>query len=238
MYRRLSVSNIKTLKGLFFLASLFLFTTSSHAAFVLNSTRYIFDEKKENISLQVDNESPQEYGGQIWIENQEQSDKNVYFAPSPTFFKVTGQHKQVLRILKINDTLPKDKESLFWINVQEIPKAPKDGANALSIALHTQVKMIYRPDILKGKRENAEKNIKIINDESGTVLFNDSPYYFAVINVKQNGKLVNLNEDIKNKISVFPPFGKISLNKKLTGNISFVAFDDYGVDREYNISQH
>lgn len=232
------MSNIKTLKGLFILASLFLFTTSSHAAFVLNSTRYIFDEKKENISLQVDNESAQEYGGQIWIENQEQSDKNVYFAPSPTFFKVKGQHKQVLRILKINDTLPKDKESLFWINVQEIPKAPKDGANALSIALHTQVKMIYRPDILKDKRENAEKNIKLINAGSSTVLFNDSPYYFAVINIKQNGKNVNLDEDIKNKIAVFSPFEKISLNKKLTGNISFVAFDDYGVDREYNISQH
>lgn len=238
MYRRLSVSNIQTLKGLFILASLFLFTTSSHAAFVLNSTRYIFDEKKENISLQVDNESAQEYGGQIWIENQEQSDKNVYFAPSPTFFKVTGQHKQVLRILKINDTLPKDKESLFWINVQEIPKAPKDGANALSIALHTQVKMIYRPDILKDKRENAEKNIKLINDGSSTVLFNDSPYYFAVINIKQNGKNANLDEDIKNKIAVFSPFEKISLNKKLTGNISFVAFDDYGVDREYEIPQH
>ncbi|CAD6048529.1 fimbrial chaperone [Escherichia coli] len=232
------MSNIQTLKGLFILASLFLFTTSSHAAFVLNSTRYIFDEKKENISLQVDNESAQEYGGQIWIENQEQSDKNVYFAPSPTFFKVTGQHKQVLRILKINDTLPKDKESLFWINVQEIPKAPKDGANALSIALHTQVKMIYRPDILKDKRENAEKNIKLINDGSSTVLFNDSPYYFAVINIKQNGKNANLDEDIKNKIAVFSPFEKISLNKKLTGNISFVAFDDYGVDREYEIPQH
>nr|WP_251005876.1 fimbrial chaperone [Escherichia coli] len=229
---------MQTLKGLFILASLFLFTTSSHAAFVLNSTRYIFDEKKENISLQVDNESAQEYGGQIWIENQEQSDKNVYFAPSPTFFKVTGQHKQVLRILKINDTLPKDKESLFWINVQEIPKAPKDGANALSIALHTQVKMIYRPDILKDKRENAEKNIKLINDGSSTVLFNDSPYYFAVINIKQNGKNANLDEDIKNKIAVFSPFEKISLNKKLTGNISFVAFDDYGVDREYEIPQH
>ncbi|MFV8760552.1 fimbrial chaperone [Yersinia enterocolitica] len=232
------MSNINTLKGLFIFASLFLFTTSSHAAFVLNSTRYIFDEKKENISLQVDNESTQEYGGQIWIENQKQSDKNVYFAPSPTFFKVAGQHKQVLRILKINDTLPKDKESLFWINVQEIPKAPKDGANALSIALHTQVKMIYRPDILKDKRENAEKNIKLINDASGTVLFNDSPYYFAVIDVKQNGKTVNLSEDIKNKIAAFPPFEKVSLNKKLTGNISFVAFDDYGVDREYTISQY
>ncbi|HHO9750372.1 fimbrial chaperone [Citrobacter braakii] len=227
-----------TLRKFFISASLLLFTASSHAAFALNSTRYVFDEKRENISVQVDNQSTQEYGGQIWIENQDQDDKNVYFVPSPTFFKVADQHKQILRILKINDALPKDKESLFWINVQEIPKAPKDGTNALSIALHTQVKMIYRPDILKDKRENAEKNIKLINDESSTVLFNDSPYYFAVINVKQNGKNVNLGDDVKNKIAVFSPFEKISLNKKLTGNISFVAFDDYGVDREYNISQH
>nr|WP_239006889.1 MULTISPECIES: fimbrial chaperone [Citrobacter] len=226
------------MRKFFISASLLLFTASSHAAFVLNSTRYVFDEKRENISVQVDNQSTQEYGGQIWIENQDQNDKNVYFVPSPTFFKVADQHKQILRILKINDALPKDKESLFWINIQEIPKAPKDGVNALSIALHTQVKMIYRPDILKDKRENAEKNIKLINDESSTVLFNDSPYYFALINVKQNGKNVNLGDDVKNKIAVFSPFEKISLNKKLTGNISFVAFDDYGVDREYNISQH
>ena len=226
------------LRKFFISASLLLFTASSHAAFVLNITRYVFDEKRENISVQVDNQSTQEYGGQIWIENQDQNDKNVYFVPSPTFFKVADQHKQILRILKINDALPKDKESLFWINIQEIPKAPKDGVNALSIALHTQVKMIYRPDILKDKRENAEKNIKLINDESSTVLFNDSPYYFALINVKQNGKNVNLGDDVKNKIAVFSPFEKISLNKKLTGNISFVAFDDYGVDREYNISQH
>ena len=158
------MTNINTLNKLFICASLFLFTTSSQAAFVLNSTRYIFDEKRDNISLQITNESSQEYGGQIWIDNQSQDDKKVYFVPTPTFFKVAEKHKQVLRILKINKTLPENQESLFWINVQEIPKAPKDGVNALSIALHTQVKMIYRPDKLKEKRQNAEKNIKLIND--------------------------------------------------------------------------
>lgn len=76
-----------TLQKLFTFASLCLFTASSHAAFVLNSTRYVFDEKRENISVQVDNQSTQEYGGQIWIENQDQNDKNVYFVPSPTFLK-------------------------------------------------------------------------------------------------------------------------------------------------------
>ena len=227
-----------TLKKFFFSTSLFLFTATSHAAFVLNSTRYVFDEKRENISVQVDNQSTQEYGGQIWIENQDQNDKNVYFVPSPTFFKVADQHKQILRILKINDALPKDKESLFWINVQEIPKAPKEGTNALSIALHTQVKMFYRPDALKAKRENAEQQIKMISSEGNTVLWNDTPYYFAIISIKQNGTPVKVSNDIKEKLSVFAPGEKILLDKSITGSsLSIVAFDDYGVDKEYKLNR-
>ncbi|ELY7390758.1 fimbrial chaperone [Cronobacter universalis] len=222
----------------FISASLLLFTASSHAAFVLNSTRYVFDEKRDNISVQVDNQSTQEYGGQIWIENQDQNDKNVYFVPSPTFFKVADQHKQILRILKINDALPKDKESLFWINIQEIPKAPKEGMNALSIALHTQVKMFYRPDALKEKREDAEQNIKMINSDGNTILWNDTPYYFAIISVKQNGTPVKMSGDIKDKLSVFAPGDKVSLGQLITGtSLSIVAFDDYGVDKEYKLNK-
>ena len=227
-----------TMRKFFISASLLLFTASSHAAFVLNSTRYVFDEKRDNISVQVDNQSTQEYGGQIWIENQDQNDKNVYFVPSPTFFKVADQHKQILRILKINDVLPRDKESLFWINIQEIPKAPKDGINALSIALHTQVKMFYRPEALKEKRENAEQNIKMISSEGNTVLWNDTPYYFAIISVKQNGTPIKVSDDIKDKLSVFAPGDKVSLGKSISSNsLSIVAFDDYGVDKEYKLEK-
>lgn len=227
-----------TMRKFFISASLLLFTASSHAAFVLNSTRYVFDEKRDNISVQVDNQSTQEYGGQIWIENQDQNDKNVYFVPSPTFFKVADQHKQILRILKINDVLPRDKESLFWINIQEIPKAPKDGMNALSIALHTQVKMFYRPEALKEKRENAEQNIKMISSEGNTVLWNDTPYYFAIISVKQNGTPIKVSDDIKDKLSVFAPGDKVSLGKSISSNsLSIVAFDDYGVDKEYKLEK-
>ncbi len=86
--------------------------------------------------------------------------KTSILRPSPTFFKVAEQHKQILRILKINDALPKDKESLFWINIQEIPKAPKDGTNTLSIALHTQVKMFYRPTHRKRKGKTPSKILR------------------------------------------------------------------------------
>ncbi|HBC0040406.1 TPA: fimbria/pilus periplasmic chaperone, partial [Salmonella enterica] len=39
------------------------------AAFVLNGTRYIFEEGKKNISFEVKNESDRNYGGQVWIDN-------------------------------------------------------------------------------------------------------------------------------------------------------------------------
>ena len=62
------------------------------------------------------------------------------------------------------------------------------------------------------------------------------PYYFAVINVKQNGHDVKLKEETKNKIAAFAPFEKVSLGSKLSGkDISIVSFDDYGVDREYKL---
>ncbi len=57
-----------------------------------------------------------------------------------------------------------------------------------------------------------------------------------MINVKQNGRDVKLSEDVKNKIAAFAPFEKVSLGSKLSGkDISIIAFDDYGVDREYKL---
>lgn len=46
--------------------------------------------------------------------------------------------------------LPKDRESLFWLNVQEVPPKPevKDGeGSVLAMAMNTRVKLIYRPAI-------------------------------------------------------------------------------------------
>ncbi len=42
----------------------------------------------------------------------------------------------------------KDRESLFWLNIQEIPPiSSADDSNVLAVALNTQVKLIYRPKI-------------------------------------------------------------------------------------------
>lgn len=216
--------------------SLCLFSSFANAAFILDSTRYIYDEGQKSVSLTIKNESEYKYGGQVWIDNIDNNDEHAFFSPSPMVFKLNQKQSQIVRIVNINDNLPKDKESLFWLNVQEIPPASKGEGNSLSLAINNRVKLIYRPVILKKDRVDAEKNIKYINSGSEACLENTTPYYFAISEVKVNGKSMNLNSDVKNKLGIFSPHSKVCLGKlNASENISITAFNDYGVAIDYNL---
>ena len=138
---------------------------SSNAAFSLNGTRYVYEGGKKSLSVMVSNESEQKYAGQVWIDNDNEKDKDVYFTTSPTFFKVDPKSRQTIRILDINPNLPQDRETLTWLNVQEIPPAPKSGGNVLAIALNTRVKLIYRPQTLVDGRKEAEKQVRLLKTD-------------------------------------------------------------------------
>ena len=202
-----------------------------NAAFTLSGTRFIYDEGRKNISVEINNANKETFGGQVWIDNTTQSSADVFFTPAPSFFKVAGGEKQIVRLLNINPTLPKDRESLFWLNVQEIPPAPKDGENVLAIALNTQVKLFYRPKSLKDGRDKAEQKIQVI----GTKLKNPTPYYFAITAVTVNGKKIKLSSELDKKLSQMGPFSEVNINHPLAGKVTIEAIDDYGARREYNI---
>ncbi|WP_318448721.1 fimbrial chaperone [Photobacterium leiognathi] len=225
-------------KILIFLALCF-FSQSVFAAFILNGTRYIYDEGRKNISIEVSNESKDSFGGQVWIDNIDKEDNTVSFIPLPTFFKVDGEKKQIIRIMKTTDSLPADKESLFWLNVQEIPPLNKTQENAMVIAVNTQVKLIYRPKIIEGGRKNAEQKIEIHRENNAYFLKNPTPYYFAILNIKVDGKLVKNNKRISESLAMFAPksaisLGAINLNEK--SKITIDAIDDYGAKNSYLIN--
>lgn len=214
-------------------------SVSSHAmaAFVLNSTRYIFDEEKKNISFEVTNTSEQVYGGQVWVDNSDQSKSDVYIVPTPPFFKVKPKQKQIIRLMKVNSSIPKDRESLFWLNVQEVPpKVTQTEGSVLAIAMNTQVKLIYRPKILKEGRKNAEKKIKILNQNGDVYLKNPTPYYFAVVGLKQGGKGINLTSAQADSLAHLEPFSQVNLGKIMVNNgISIDALNDWGGIQSYDI---
>ncbi|HCQ4576757.1 TPA: fimbrial chaperone [Escherichia albertii] len=200
------------------------------AAFVLNGTRFIYGEGSKNIAFEVTNNSDSAYGGQVWLENIDNADERVFMIPIPSFFRIEPKQKQIVRILKTEDELPANQESMFWLNVQEIPPRPTaESGNVLAVAINTRVKVFFRPKDLKGGRKGAESKIRISRTGNGVKLSNPTPYYFALTDVKVGGKPLLLNDAERSALSSIPPFGKVSLgNHALTGKVTVDAINDWG----------
>ncbi|TNU04770.1 fimbrial chaperone, partial [Escherichia coli] len=154
----------------------------------------------------------------------------VYMVPAPPFFKVRPKEKQIIRIMRTASVLPSDRESLFWLNVQEIPPKPKvSEGNVLAVAVNTKVKLIYRPKALVTGRHDAEKKMQIIHRGTETYLVNPTPYYFAVTGITVNGQPVKLSDSVMDKISQFAPKSEVALGHlSLNGTIMVQAVNDWG----------
>ncbi|ECM3183618.1 fimbrial chaperone [Salmonella enterica subsp. enterica serovar Newport] len=218
-----------------------LISSQSMAAFTLNGTRFIYEGGSKNISFEVTNHAPDTWGGQVWIDNESMLADSVSLIPAPTFFKVDGNQKQVIRILDVNDALlPKDRESLFRLNVQEIPPAPKNGGNVLSMAMNTQVKLIYRPTSLSAGRQDAEKQLRIEQRGSTSVLVNPTPYYFAVValhnGATDKGTVISVPKSSPSP-GTLAPHAEVPLGKVVSLPVTVEAIDDYGATRSYTLNK-
>ncbi len=214
------------------LSALLAFTLSGQAlaAFTVSGTRFIYGEGKKNVSFEVTNNANDTFGGQVWVDNVSES-SGVYMVPTPPFFKVSPKQKQIVRIMKTDGgALPSDRESLFWLNIQEIPPKPKTAENVLSVAINTRVKLFYRPKTLVADRKGAEKKIEVIRRNGTTYLKNPTPYYFAVAKVKVNGKDVALKSDEEQKLSILAPSGEVAVSQVpvTAKNISVDTINDWG----------
>ena len=210
---------------------------SAMAAFVLNGTRFIYEEGKKNISMEVSNNAKDTYGGQIWIDNLSQNKSDVFMIPSPPVFKVDAGKKQIIRLMNVNPALPADRESLFRINVQELPPKPKQTeGSVLALAMNTQVKLIYRPKVIAEGRKDAEKQLTFISRDGTVWLSNPTPYFFAVTKVLSNGKEVTLSGEAQKAVAMLAPYSEAGTGlKSLSGKLSVEAINDWGGTQTYEV---
>lgn len=226
------------IKNLLWVVPLLLTSISpiAQAAFILNGTRYIYDESQKNISVEISNESKEQYGGQVWITDSGKNKQEVSFVPLPSFFIVDGEKTQLVRIMNVNQSLPKNQESLFWLNVQEIPPVNNNIKNAMIIAVNTQIKLLYRPTSIQKGRMNAESKVVVSKSKGKNFIKNPTPYYFAIISLSMNDKEVRLSKELSNKLGMFTPNSSIELKGihiPAKAKVSFKAIDDYGAVNQY-----
>lgn len=202
-------------------------------ALTMDATRYVFTGDKDALSVTVSNEAGHTMGGQAWVENIVEQDTRPSFVMTPSFFKVGAGGKQVLRMLKAVE-LPQDKESVYWLNLQEIP--PAIDGSGLSIAVRTRVKLFYRPTALMKGRQGAEQKMELTSQKGGLMLKNTTPHVFVISSLLDSSKNeLEPDSGVLEKLSVFKPGDEVvvpSTTRMVT------SVDDLGNSHIYTIGQN
>lgn len=140
--------------------ALLLCASLAQASIQLGATRVVLAAPAHEVTVPVNNKIAQDTMIQSWIEGEDDAaGQDVPFAVTPALSRLGGNQQQTLRIFYQGQGLPTDKESVFWLSVQEIPQKAK-GENVLQIAVRQRIKVFYRPAGLEGKPEDAAKALR------------------------------------------------------------------------------
>ncbi|HIE9359442.1 TPA: fimbria/pilus periplasmic chaperone [Klebsiella quasipneumoniae subsp. similipneumoniae] len=201
------------------------YVIESQAAVALGTTRVIYPSDQKQVQLAVtNNDDKSTYLIQSWIENSDDK-KDGRFIITPPLFSMKGKRENMLRIVDAtNNQLPKDRESLFWVNVKAIPSLDKSqkSDNTLQLAIISRIKLYYRPENLSLPPEQAADKLRFRRNPGKLVLTNPTPYYLTVIEL--NAGTYTLDN------ALVPPLGETSVNlpSGAGSDISYRTINDYG----------
>lgn len=183
----LRARTVRAACALFILQCIYL--PASEAALTLSGTRIVFAGDKRNVSLTVSNPSDRVFAVQTWI-NTEADDQTtaVPFIATPALFRLNAGKEQQVQINGLPNNLPRDRESLFYFNTQEIPQVNTSTGNQLNFALRTRIKFFYRPQELKDnpidRLKDLSWSIKKKDNQDHLIVTNPGPFHVSFIRIE------------------------------------------------------
>lgn len=161
----------------------------AHAAIVISGTRVVFPAASRDVSLKIQNKGGDPALVQAWIDDGDATSTpttaKAPFAITPPVFRIDPAQGHSLRIVHVGDVLPTGRESLYWLNVLEIPPKSADAAakNVLQLAFRHRIKLLHRPADLPGPPDTAPSTLRWSVERDNARLQvhvdNPSPYYVS-----------------------------------------------------------
>lgn len=213
-------------------------TQSVHAGIVIYGTRIIYPAEKNEVLVQLMNQGERSSLVQSWIDDGDTllppEKIQVPFLLTPPVVKVAGDSGQQLKIKKMPNTLPNDKESLFFLNVLDIPPNNPDsaGKNVLKFAMQNRIKLFYRPKGISAVNKNTFHKLALTRSGNSYSIRNDAANWVTVTEVKANNVKIN-NESI-----MLAPLSSANVALKNTNanQYKMTIIDDHGNYISDNVS--
>lgn len=163
--------------------------SSAYAGVTINGTRVVYPANQREVSLSMVNDGKEARLIQAWIDSGDASERagtsKAPFLITPPMARVDPGKGQTLRIMFTGaSSLPQDRETVFWLNVLEIPPKPKAGTDAaenfMQLAVRSRMKLFYRPVGLQGSPDAAPDQLtwRLVSEGKGyrVECTNSTPY--------------------------------------------------------------
>ena len=136
----------------------------AHAGILIDATRVIYPAGKREVTLALTSKAADPRLIQTWIDSgEEDTPPEAISAPFiiiPPIFRLNPNQGQSLRIIHTGGALPQDRESVFWLNVLEIPPKPDARSDHIQLTVRSRLKIFYRPAGLPGSPNEAVKQLR------------------------------------------------------------------------------
>ena len=158
------------------------------AAVNVDRTRLVFAASDIAQSLTLANDSVRPMLLQVWTDAGETAsspdNSRTPLVVLPPVFKMQPDELRTLRVmLSSRRSLPEDRESLFWLNIYQIPpelSATKSATRKLVLPLRLRLKVFIRPTGLKAPTANDEQKLRFSIASQGITITNPTPWYMSL----------------------------------------------------------
>lgn len=215
----------------------------AQASIVIASTRVIYPANEREMTVKLTNEGTTPVLAQCWLDTgdlvESPSKIRVPFTLTPPLVRMDAGKSQTLRLTYTKEPLPKDRESLFWLNVLEVPPKAKNAGegNTLQMAFRTRIKVLFRPQGLPGDADNAPAQTRwtLVRavDGNGYALKASNPtaYYVNLgkIALAVGGKTIDAgNGYVTPMSSATFPLKDLKAAPGVDAEVAYTAINDYG----------
>lgn len=215
----------------------------AQASVVIEATRVIFPAQEREVTIKLTNDGKTPALVQTWLDKGEANASpdsiDVPFVLAPSVFRLDPGRGQTLRLIYSKEPLAQDKETMFWLNVLEVPPKAQTSAdsNKLQLAFRSRIKVMFRPQGLEGKPDEAPGKVSwaVVPGESGKGYAlkanNPTPYVvsFGQVNLKAGGKTYDAGSNyVSPGDTRLFPIADLQASPGSGAQVEYTSINDYG----------
>lgn len=203
-------------------AGLFGALAAQAAGIGFDRTRIVIEKGASEGGLVLVNDTSWAFMVRNRVETADREKTDNAAALPPLHKMLPGKSARVRVAVTNPEALPKDRETLFWLESKAMP-AKSDAENAVRFNYVSRLKVFYRPKGFAFSQLEAIKRQEMSVDGGHLRIKNPTPYYITMGEYRVNGKTFDASDMIA-------PFSEKTVKQEVRSGdrLSWFGIDDLG----------